>query len=274
MLQFILFIKRYRFFFVFLLLEIFSFSLIVSSNQYAAGWYFNISSRFSGSVNSLTNKISDYFYLKEVNEILATQNARLMEMNDQASLVIDTAQNSIIRKEQFGFIPAKVVSNSINKRDNYLLLNKGANASIHQNMGVIAPDGVVGIVVGVSENFSVVMSLLHKASNISGKIVNDNITGSVTWNGKDPRKVTLNNIPEHYKIHSGDEVITSGYSLLFPEGIKIGTINHFELSDDANLYNIELDLSTDFQSLKWVYIVENLMLDEQENLLETSKISE
>lgn len=274
MLQFIEFIKRYRFFFTFLLLEIFCFTLIISSNQFAAGWYFNFSSCITGSLTSFSHSVTEYFDLKKVNEQLALQNARLMEEDERSCIIIDTIQHPIIRKNQFEFIPAKVIGNSINKRDNYLIINRGTNSNIHKNMGVVAPDGIVGIIIGVSENFSIVMSLLHKASNISGRIVNENIVGSVVWNGENPHKATLLNIPQHYKIQSGNEVVTSGYSLFFPEGIKIGTINHFELSDDGSLYNIELDLSTDFQSLSWVYVIENLMQEEAETLLESSKIVE
>lgn len=273
MFQLLAFFKRYRFFFVFLLLEIFSFTLIITSNQYAAGWFFNVSSRWGGTIGSITNHITDYFNLKTINESLASQNAYLMEKNE-ASYAVDTSGNIIPQKEHFRYIPAKVVSNSINKRDNYIMINKGAADSICKNMGVIGPDGVVGVVIGVSENYSVVMSLLHKASNISGKIAESNIVGSITWDGSDYTKATMSNIPEHYKIHTGEKAVTSGYSLLFPEGIDIGTIHGFSLSDDAHLYQIQLDLSTDFQSLKWVYIVENLMLEEQEQLMETSKIEE
>lgn len=274
MFHFIAFIKRYHFFFVFLLLEILSFTLIVSSNRYAAGWYFNFSSKIGGATGTVSNKITDYLHLKEVNESLVNQNATLMNQADFSNIVIDTAANPVIKKEQFRFIPAKVVSNSINKRDNYILINKGSRAAIRENMGVVGPDGVVGIVIGVSENFSMIMSLLHKSSNISGKIASGNMVGNVTWNGSDYTKATLNNIPEHYKIQSGEAVVTSGYSLFFPEGINIGNIHRFELSSDANLYQIELNLSTDFQSLKWVYVVDNLMFEEQETLIETSKIEE
>ncbi|MDD4848813.1 MAG: rod shape-determining protein MreC [Bacteroidales bacterium] len=273
MFQIIAFIKRYRLIVVFLLLEIFSFTLIVSSNQYAAGWYFNFSSRWSGAIGSISNSITDYLNLKTVNACLSAQNARLMEQSNAASFSNDSVASSF-DQQQFHYIPAKVVSNSINKRNNYLLINKGSQANIRKNMGVIGPDGVVGIVIGVSDHFSVVMSLLHKSSNISGKILPDNIIGSVTWDGSDFRKASLSNIPEHYKIHSGEEVVTSGYSLLFPEGINIGIIHGFKLSDDAHLYQIQLDLSTDFQSLKWVYIVDNKLLEEQETLLETSMIDE
>lgn len=274
MFQIIAFIKHYRLIIVFLILEITSLGLIVSSNQYAAGWYFNFSSRLSGTVGTISNVISDYLNLKTVNESLAAQNAYLLEQGESSSYISDTVENKIIEKEQFRFIPAKVVSNSVNKRDNYILINKGSQDHIRKNMGVIGPDGVVGIVIGVSENYAVVMSLLHKASNISGKIFAGNIVGSVTWDGSDYRKASLSNIPEHYKIQSGESVVTSGYSLLFPEGINIGTIHSFGLTDDAHLYQIQLDLSTNFQTLKWVYVVENLMIEEQEHLLETSIIQE
>lgn len=268
----IAFIKRFRFFFVFLLLETFSIFLIISSNNYAASWYFNAGSKLSGTVGVLSNRVTDYVNLREINKNLAIQNAQLLEQIDQSSINIDTITEPIIQKDHFLFIPAKVVSNSINKRNNYIMINKGTNCSIHKNMGVIGPKGVVGVVIGVSENFAIIMSVLHKSTNISAKIIPENIIGSVFWDGFDYTKVSLSNIPEHYLIKTGEKVVTSGYSLLFPEGVDIGTIDKVERSDNPNLYDIELNLSTDFQTLKWVYVVDNILLEEQENLIETSQI--
>ena len=147
-----------------------------------------------------------------------------------------------------------------------MILEKGSNNGIVKDMGVITPTGVAGIVVAVSPNFSSVMSLLHSATVVSAKLAKNSQLGSVIWEGKNYRQARLLNIPVHIQINKGDTVITSGFSHIFPEGIMIGTISDFQY-DEGDYYNITLNLSVDYNNLSYVYVVENLFRNEQEELL-------
>ena len=57
-------------------------------------------------------------------------------------------------------LSAKVINNSIFKRNNYLTINKGKKHGVEDGMGVISTNGVIGIVHSTSENYALIISIL------------------------------------------------------------------------------------------------------------------
>jgi rod shape-determining protein MreC len=161
---------------------------------------------------------------------------------------------------------AGVINNSTNLASNYLTLDKGYHDGIRKDMAVIYPNGIVGIVNEVSSNFSSVVSLLHPKARISARLKKSDYVGTVIWEGESDTVVTLKDIPTHVKIEVGDTVFTSGYSLLFPEGILIGKVSKFDISHGKGFYHIDVRLSTNFNNIRYVYVVKNLLKDELEEL--------
>jgi rod shape-determining protein MreC len=184
---------------------------------------------------------------------------------------IDSALKKVvtdtIRKQQYTFLTARVVNNSINRRNNYLTLNKGSLQGVQAEMGVICPDGIVGIVKDVSEHFSSVISVLHKDSRISTKIKKNGYIGSLMWEGYNAGYAILKDIPKHVKLAVGDTLVTSQFSAIFPEGIMVGVIDKFD-SKPGDFYLIDVKLSTDFDNLSYVYLVTNVLKEEQKKLEE------
>jgi rod shape-determining protein MreC len=133
-------------------------------------------------------------------------------------------------------------------------------------MAVINPQGIVGIIKDVSQNFSIVIPAININAHISAKIKKWGCFGTISWDGKDYRKAQLNEIPFHIKLIKGDTLVTSGYSSMFPEGIMVGTVSDFDLNDGKDFYNININLSTDFMSLNHVYIISNIYKEEQAKL--------
>lgn len=266
-------LKRFQYGIVFLLLEAFCIVAIIQNNPLPSTWYFAVSGNWRGWTQQQASNINSYLGLRAVNNSLAEQNAKLLSESEQAYIRMDSARLAAmptpqnIDKKLYEFIPAKVLGNSLYHKGNTMLLSKGSNEGIRKDMGVIGPDGIVGIVVGVSENFSVVLSLLNKASLISAKILPGNYVGTVSWEGDNAQTVSMRDLPTHVGINKGDTVITSGFSLMFPEGIPIGTVKEYGLDHDKSYYKADLNLSTDFASLQWVYIIHNIYADEQNELL-------
>jgi rod shape-determining protein MreC len=124
----------------------------------------------------------------------------------------------------------------------------------------------VGIVKDVSENFCTVISFLHKDSRISARVKKNNYIGSMVWDGFRTDEGSLKDIAKHVKLQKGDSIITSSFSAIFPEGIMIGTVRSVENDPSENFFHIKVGLSTSFGSLSHVYIVNNLMKDEQRSL--------
>ena len=270
----LLFIWKNYFFFIFLLLESICIFLVVQNNYYQRASFVNSSNALSANVLETSSNIKQYFYLKNENENLSMENAELRSKLLESSS--PTSINWTLRKDtslrlKYQFTSAKVVNNSTNRRNNYLTLDKGSNQGIEKDMGVITSSGVVGRVQDVSENFCTVMSVLHSKFIVNAKIKKDGSYGPLIWDGTDFEYVTLKDIPTHVRFAIGDTIVTSAYSLAFPENIRIGTVEHWEQKSGENFYTVKVKLITDFKKLTHVYIVNNLMKKEQEELEKKSE---
>jgi len=242
---------------------------VINNNYYQRASFINSSNTVAANILRISKNIKDYFYLKEQNEILAKENAELRThsfisfsktVNDR--FVVDDT----VYRQKYTYTSCKVVNNSINRRNNFITLNKGYNHGIKHDMAVITSTGVVGIVKDVSSNFCTVMSLLHSKTVISSKIKANGFFGPLTWDGENSNYATLNDIPTHVHLTKGDTVVTSAYSLSFPENIMVGTVESFERKRDEFFYTVKIKLSTDFKKLSYVYVVNNIQKEEQKEL--------
>ncbi len=265
----LVFIIRYHFLLLFVLLEIFSITMLVNSTYYQSSAILKAGSRVTGRFYTSISNATDYLKLRTTNDQLARENAMLRQMKGVSFLKNDTSSfwvNDTIYKQQYQYIVSKVVLNTVGKRNNYIMLDKGTRSGIKKDMAVITSDGIVGTVVTVSENFSWVMSMLNKHTRISGRITKNNQMGTIIWNGVNHLYGTLTDIPAHVKIAKGDTIVSSGYSYIFPAGLMIGTITDFRVEQGDHFYIIPFKFSVDFNALQYVYVVKNLMKDEQEAL--------
>lgn len=263
-----------NFLILFLLLETFCVYLIVQNNNYQRASFINTSNSVVSSIYETKSGITDYINLKEENIALSQENARLHKQLPAAFInqCRDTTQiNDTLLHQQFTYMNAKVVNNTISKRNNYLTLDKGSKNGVKPEMAVISSKGVVGIVKDVSEHFCSVLSLLHKDTKVSAKIKNSAYFGPLEWDGSDYQKASLKAIAKHVPLKKGDTIMTSSHSAIFPEGIMVGVIDNFELKPGDVFYTIEVKLSTNFGNISHVYIVENLLKEEQRKLESTFK---
>jgi rod shape-determining protein MreC len=270
----LVFLIRYHFLLLFLLLEIFSITLLVNSTYYQSSAILKAGSRVTGNFYNSVSNATDYLKLRTTNEDLARENALLRQMKGVSFLKNDTNSfwvNDTLFKQQYRYIVAEVVLNTVGKRNNYIMLDKGSRSGIQKDMAVITSNGIVGTVVNVSENFCWVMSLLNKHTRISGRIIKNNQMGTVVWNGVDHIYGTLTDIPAHVKIAKGDTIQSSGYSYIFPAGLMIGTITDFRVEQGDHFYTIPFKFSVDFNALQYVYVVKNLMKEEQDSLKKSTE---
>ncbi|NJK96183.1 MAG: rod shape-determining protein MreC [Bacteroidales bacterium] len=253
----------YHFLLLFIALEVISVIMIVQNNNYHSAAYASKAKAISGSIYATINEFKEYLSLKDANKALARENALLRNYLKSSYGTFDTTRiilHDSIYKQLYRFQEAKVVNNTVNKQYNYITINKGSRHGIQPDMAVIGPNGVVGKINGVSENFSNILSVINVESKISAKLKKDNNLGSARWEGKDFEHCTLFEIPQHVNVQKGDTVVTTGFTS-FPEGIIIGTVAGFT-TKDGNFYEIDVKLSTDFNSLSYVSVVEYLMKDE------------
>jgi rod shape-determining protein MreC len=264
-----LFIYHYRAFFTFLLLELFCAWLIIENNQYQGAKFFNSSNSFVASVNGFSKNLNDYFFLREVNRVLAEENTALrkqLEQQIQLAQFPDSTQVDSAVVNRFDFVSAKVVNNSVDRFTNFLTINIGKSSGIEPGMAVISPVGAVGKVKMVSQHFSVVISLLNIDLMVSARMKRTGYFGTIQWDGTSSEYSSLEFIPRHVEPIVGDSIVTSGYSGVFPEGILVGTIAEINLKQESPFYDLKVKLAQDFRKLSYVSVVKSNLLHELDSL--------
>lgn len=265
------FLVRYHLFFLFVLLEIFAFYLIYQNNNYQQAAFVNVANRLNGRFYATYKGVTDYFYLRSYNDSLVAENASLRaqllysKYNDKADSVIvrDTSDKYI---QNYTYIPAQVIRNSVNNASNLIYLDKGTRHGIAKYMGVISKNGIVGQVISVTDNYSAVKSVLSKDFKVSARFKKNKYFGNLHWTGGNTTTAVMEEIPKHVPVEVGDTVMTSGFSEFLPRDIMVGTIKTRKADPEKNFYEITVNLSTDFQSLSYVYVVNNLRKDELQKL--------
>lgn len=261
------FLYRIRIFVLFILLEAVAFIWIHNSRSYQRSVFHNSANQLTGGMLEQVNRMDELFSLYDQNEKLAAENARLKSQLESSKLTIAPLDSQYREVQQYSYISGEAVHLSFRKAQNYLMINRGSEHGVESGMGVSGPEGVVGITNDVSKHFSTVIPIIHPGFSVSGKIRDRGFFGPVRWNTSDYRYASLTDIPRYAEFSAGDTVVTDAKSRIFPEGIVIGFIENAEMQDDQNFYEIRLRLATDFASLNQVYIIENKLRKEAENLL-------
>jgi rod shape-determining protein MreC len=243
------FLARYNNLIIFLLLEGIAVYLVVTRNDYQ-------NSRFLKSVRVLTigveKKITatrNYLNLREINAKIALENIGLRNSIQKLTKQDNNlffAVSDTVNQQQYTYTSATIVNNSTNRQKNFFTIGKGTKQGIETDMAVSGPDGVAGIVVSCSDNFSIAMSLLNLDFRLSVRMKYNGYFGS----------------PQHVIVYKGDTVQTTGYSAIFPEGVFVGIVDDFEKSG-GDFYKIRILLATDFRKLNYVNVIGNLRKKEQ-----------
>lgn len=269
--QILNFLIRNRNFILFLVLFSVAVSFTIQSHSYHKSKFVKSTNWITGGVYNTFSNIGEYFSLKQKNIQLAQENKQLRSLlynlkdSTQIAPSIDSTTTST-----YIITTGKVIRNSFTKTNNQLLINSGTKKGVVQDMGVVSPRGIVGIVESSSKNFSIVQSILNTSSQINAKLKNTPHFGTLSWDTKNAQTVQLTDIPRLVDLHTGDTIVTGGMSSIFPEGIPIGTIKDFNLNEAKNYYNINISLFNDMTSLRHIYIIKNKLKQEADSLLNST----
>ena len=268
------FFLKYNYWFLFILLEVISFALLFRFNNYQGSVFFTSSNAIVGSVYELTNQISGYFHLKEINDNLVQENVELKLQMEHlrktyTEQFTDSTSYERMKKEaltEYHIVKARVINNSLTHADNFITLNKGEEDGVYSEMGVISGNGIVGIVYQTSNHYSVVIPVLNSMSSISCKVKDSDYFGFLKWDGGSSQFAYVKDMPRHSMFSLGDTIVTSGYSAVFPSGIPVGTVEDMSDSHDGLSYLLKVKLFTDFARLGDVRIIGRKGSEEQKNL--------
>lgn len=267
------FLLRIHFLLLFILIEVLSISLLINNNHFHKAKFVNFTRELSGKLYEKSSNFKQYISLVEENERLLAENNRLLniiESTYKSDEIFFRSVNDTIYNQRYRYTSAKVVNNSVNKKHNFLTLNKGELQGLRPEMAVISNGSIVGIVKGVSKNYSTVISVLNLDFKVSAKVKKNGYFGSLSWDGRNYEQAVLKEIPLHADIQTGDTIVTSGFSAIYPEGVVIGYVSSFE-EKGGSFYEIDVNLSTDFKNIYSVHVVGNLMQNEIIELEEQSK---
>lgn len=275
------FLVKYNYWFLFLFLEAVSFILLFQFNSYQGSVWFSSANAVTGKLYETSSEIESYFQLSKINSELTQRNLyleqRLHKLEKQIgdSAADSTMEKSLLVKslQPYRLIPAKVISMTAGRLDNLITINKGEVDGIKKDMGVVCGTGVVGIVYLTSKHYSIVIPILNSQSNISCVIQGRGYFGYLHWTGGDVSQAYVDDVPRHAHFRLYDNVVTSGYSSVFPAGIIVGKILHVYNSADQMSYRLRVKLSTDFGKLRDVCVVDNSALSEQIDILRAAQDS-
>ncbi len=260
MYRLLLFLKRIYLLVIFLGLEGVALYYYANSTERTRAQLLDGSSNLVGGVYEGIARVEDYLSLGRTNRLLeerleGLENAVARMREREAEVVNDTLE--MAPRAPLEYVVARVVRNSVGKRENYMMVDRGAADGVERGMAAVSLDGyMAGYVESVSENNAICVSVLNTEFRASGMLKGGHF-GSITWRGTDPRMVRLNEVPAYAEVGRGDTVVTSGYSFSFPEGIRIGTVETYEVDEARAAYEIDVKLGLDVGALRVVLLVEN-----------------
>ena len=275
------FLQKYHHWFLFVLLEVISLILLFQYNSYQGSAWLSSANAAAGTISEGRSKMESFFSLTRMNEELSLRNFYLERQVTQLRRLYGEATEDtagLVMKEmqflkRYRLVPAKVVTNELNRQENLITINRGAADGIEAGMGVVCGQGIVGVTYLVSDHYTVVIPVLNKTSRISCAIRGHNYFGILRWDGKEAGVTYLEDIPRHARFKRGDWVETNGYSSIFPPGVLVGKIETVYNSADGMFYRVKVRLSTDFGCLRDVMVIIDKSIAERTRLLQSARDS-
>lgn len=275
------FLAKYNHWFVFILLEVVSFVLLFRFNSFQGSVFFSSANAVVGKVYEYQSAVTTFFSMSQNNKQLSERNLMLEQQVNALSQYIADKSGDSLGMEQckkqalagFRLIPAKVISNSTDKEDNLITIDKGTADGVQEDMGVACGTGIVGVVYMASSHYAIVIPVINVNSNISVSIQKRGYFGFLHWTRQPADIAYIDDVPRHAKFALGDNVVTNGYSSIFPPGIMVGKILHVFNSADGLSYRVQLRLATDFGNLRHVCVIDNSQLKDKALLLKAAQDS-
>lgn len=268
------FFSKNGFFVFFLFLQLIALVLIFTRNSMQQSWLAGQTASFNSWVSGYIDEGASYLKLKQINEQLLTQNKALMKQ----VYGVYAAQRPVFRKvhdtigggQIYTFVDGEIVFNSINRRDNYFTINRGRRDGVLPQMGVMAPNGIAGIVINSTNSHALVQSVLSiNKIKINASLKNSGYFGTLTWRGDDSRTMHLADIPKYVPLQVGDTIVTDGKSAIFPQGVMIGKVAGYEVDSKTGFWDISVELSEKMGNLSKIYVVKNLKKAEVQQIQDT-----
>jgi len=267
--NFLAFLRQFRVILFFALLQGVVLTWYFNNKSYQRSQYLSSASLVSGKIYEWRFNVTQYLNLEENNNQLQKENVRLRKNQEESLLKLEQGLVKVhdtLHKVQYEYIPAKVINSTHTRRNNYFTLNVGRNNGIKEDMGVFTPNGVLGTIDAVSEHYSIVKSCLTENINIAVMIESSGEHGFLKWDGRDARRGSLSGISNDRKVKKWSKVVTRGSAGIFPQGMTVGKVEKTTPVEGKPLWDVTILFSENYRSVQRVYVIKNLMKDEQHKL--------
>lgn len=264
---------------LFVLLEIITLNYYFHATAYTEARLVARSNQLVGVLHRAVTGTRNFLGLGRTNRALT---ARIAELEEQVARYEEAASEATLKAElqelgspKWRMTVASVVSNTVGKQHNYIVLNRGRRDDILGGMAVTTPEGAIaGYVIDCTERYAVAVSVLNTAFRASGTIEGSNYYGSIHWDGRNPRFVTLSELPKYANPTVGQRVVTTGFESYFPEGMLIGTVEEATLDEVGTSYTVRVRLAADLQAMSNLVLIDNLDRQELDDLSQSEMIRE
>lgn len=258
MIRFLNFIVEIRDIIILVFCILLSFLLMISSDEDPGRSLRRIVLNTIGSIGGNVYQIQSYFDLQTDIEELREQNVALAMkyMESQNALLENLRLRKLLdfrSKTDFSLIAAEVIGENPQSIINGFLLNKGSKEGIDQSDAVLTADGLVGRILRVDNNFSICQILVDRNSRVSAKIQRNRELGIIAWDGGSQLKLLY--ITKTIEVLVGDVIVTSGYSQIFPENIKVGVVTEVSLEKEGLFQRIVIQPAVNFNRIEEVFIL-------------------
>ncbi len=267
-----LFIRRFSVFILFLVLQIISLYFLFTYNRSHRAKGLGFAGEVTSYFNNKYNALEDFFTMQEENRRVHKLNDSLMNLLNANFVPVDSGvtvmRDSLLKDtsgkmRQYIWRSAQVLYATAGSDKNYLQINRGSSSGIADDMGVFSSNGgLVGKVINTGKNFSEVMSLLNVVNKLNVQMKRTGSAGTLTWDGKSPKELTLLNIPKTDSVRKGDTIVTGNFSLSFPPGKMVGTVSAVLRDKSSNFFILKIKPAANLTDMQQVFIVENVNYNE------------
>ncbi|MBK8339888.1 MAG: rod shape-determining protein MreC [Flavobacteriales bacterium] len=203
---------------LFLVLMALSYAWTVAGNEHHRAQAVGTANTAVGRVYAWRTDITEYADLRDVNLRLANENADLRRRDRSSYAPVHSrfiAFQDTVHEVRYDMLAARVVNSTTHRQRNTLTLDKGTQAGVGPDMGVIGTDGIVGVVSAAGPRFSVVVSVLDPELNTSVVLPRSGHFGLLSWDTGDPRTASVVDIGKHAPVKQGDTLVTRGGDGIF-----------------------------------------------------------
>lgn len=254
--------------FTFGLLQLLSVYLIVHHNDAQRAIWLETKSVYGSYLTEVVNSKLAFLDVARENEILRRENADLLARLPGSGYrtTIDTVGVvDTIYQQRFTYLASRVVNKSPYGPYNTLVLDRGTNLQVRRGQGVLADGGLLGVISEVTPRHARVISVLHLDTRVSAGLDNNSF-GTLRWDGHDPRRVTVTDMPDYVPVAPNDTIYTTGYSNVYPTGLPIGTVESSTPLPGTGSQDLTVVLLNDPLQATTGYIVRDLFKEELDSL--------